>query len=188
MTSEEMKIIEKMLKDTYLTVANMDLHTEYIGDTQAVAASKFRQIMVEKLHALEQDPCGEYISKEDAVRAVKNLTLFYPDERGNLIVGDGKLKDHTVYRAGSVEKAIRKVTPVTPFSPWIPINKGLPKETGWYLVTFPIYGGGYEVCELSYRKPENYWTTHNTNVKALDNSEIIAWMPRPQPYDGGAAE
>lgn len=49
MTDEEMAILKKMLRDTYLEVANMNLETKYIGDTQSLACSKFRQKMEEKL-------------------------------------------------------------------------------------------------------------------------------------------
>lgn len=52
MTEEEMVTIKKMLKETYLEVANMNLGTEYIGDTQSLACSKFRQKMEEKLKKL----------------------------------------------------------------------------------------------------------------------------------------
>lgn len=66
---------------------------------------------------------------------------------------------------------------------WIPISKKLPDETGWYLVTFSTGDGGKGVCELSYRKPENYWTDRNIAKKAFDNDELLAWMPKPRPYE-----
>jgi len=66
---------------------------------------------------------------------------------------------------------------------WIPVSERLPKETGWYLITFKVYSGGYGVCEMSYRKPENYWTDENISRKVLDNDEVIAWMPLPEPYN-----
>lgn len=67
-------------------------------------------------------------------------------------------------------------------SRWIPISEGLPKETGWYYVSFKTYHGEIETFELCYRQPENYWTGHDISIKALDNKDIVAWMPRPQPY------
>ena len=68
---------------------------------------------------------------------------------------------------------------------WIPVSERLPEETGWYIVTFRVYGGGYAVCELSYRKPENYWTDKDIFKKALSNDEILAWMPLPERYKDG---
>lgn len=64
---------------------------------------------------------------------------------------------------------------------WIPISEGLPKNTGWYFITFKT-ANGVAVCELSYRKPENYWTDKDISKKVLDNNDVIAWMPKPQPY------
>ena len=52
MTKEE---IEKMLKATYLEVANMDLETKYLRDTQSMACSKFRVVMLEKLSKAESE-------------------------------------------------------------------------------------------------------------------------------------
>lgn len=66
---------------------------------------------------------------------------------------------------------------------WNPISEGLPKETGWYYVSFKTYHGEIEACELCYRKPENYWTGHDIRIKALDNKDIVAWMPLPEPYE-----
>lgn len=78
---------------------------------------------------------------------------------------------------------IRALPSVTPQEPrWISVSERLPEETGWYLVTFNVYGGGYAVGEMSYRKPENYWTRDNICKKVLDNDDVIAWMPLPEPY------
>ena len=83
------------------------------------------------------------------------------------------------------EKAIQELRDNGVFvSRWIPVSERLPEETGWYLVTFKIYGGGYAVCELSYRKPENYWTDKDVSRKVLSNDEILAWMPLPLPWEG----
>lgn len=65
---------------------------------------------------------------------------------------------------------------------WIPTSEGLPKKTGWYLITFKIYKSNYAVSEMCYRKPENYWTRDDISKKILDNDEVIAWMPLPKPY------
>lgn len=68
---------------------------------------------------------------------------------------------------------------------WIPVSERMPEETGWYFVTFKIHGGGYATCELSYRKPENYWTSTDISRKVFSNDEVIAWMPLPKPYEDG---
>ena len=65
---------------------------------------------------------------------------------------------------------------------WIPVSEGLPKQTGWYLITFQTYNGDDAVSEMCYRKPENYWTDKNICKKLIDNNEVIAWMPKPKAY------
>lgn len=67
---------------------------------------------------------------------------------------------------------------------WVPMSKRLPNKTGWYFVTCHAYGGGRVVGEVSYRKPENYWTGSDITKKQFDNDEIIAWRPEPGPYEG----
>ena len=71
---------------------------------------------------------------------------------------------------------------------WIPVSERLPKKTGWYFITFKVYGGGYAVCELCYRKPENYWTRDDIRKKILDNDEVVAWMPLPELYKESEGE
>lgn len=65
---------------------------------------------------------------------------------------------------------------------WIPVSERLPEKTGWYLITVKGYKGDDRVCELCYRKLENYWTGSDITRKLLDNNEVTAWMPKPEPY------
>lgn len=80
-----------------------------------------------------------------------------------------------------------KLPSATPRVEWIPVSERLPKNTGWYLITFKT-ANGVAVCELSYRKPENYWTDKDISKKVLDNNDILAWMPLPQPYKAESEE
>ena len=68
---------------------------------------------------------------------------------------------------------------------WIPVSERLPKKTGWYFITFKVYGGDYAVSEMCYRKPENYWTDKDISKKVFDNNDVLAWKPLPQPYKEG---
>ena len=71
---------------------------------------------------------------------------------------------------------------------WIPVSEGLPKKTGWYLITFKTYNGDDAVSEMCYRKPENYWTDKNICKKLIDNNEVTAWMPKPKAYKAESEE
>ncbi len=49
----EVGILTKMLKDTNLEVANMDLKPKTIEDTQSLTASQFRIMMLEKIDSMK---------------------------------------------------------------------------------------------------------------------------------------
>ncbi len=64
---------------------------------------------------------------------------------------------------------------------WTPTSEDSPDTTGWYIVTIRTCDG-VATTELCYRKPENYWTGHDISKPAVDNDDVIAWMPKPKPY------
>ncbi|MCR5144799.1 MAG: hypothetical protein K6B67_05765 [Lachnospiraceae bacterium] len=121
---------------------------------------------------LEQKPCEDAISRSSLLG---KLDDYYKEK---IKVAPDNMAEGFV----QVEKLIKQELSVTPTQEWTPVSEGLPKKTGWYLITFKVYGGGYAVCEMSYRKPENYWTDKNISKKVLDNDEVVAWMPKPKPY------
>ena len=71
---------------------------------------------------------------------------------------------------------------------WLSVSERLPKKTGWYLITVKGYKGKDGVCEMCYRKPENYWTGSDITRKILDSNEVTAWMPLPEPYKAESKE
>ena len=60
---------------------------------------------------------------------------------------------------------------------WIPCSEKLPKEQGYYLVTYD-FGGGERVIGKSFYS--ELYDRFTTGVK----SAITAWMPLPEPYKG----
>ena len=101
--------------------------------------------------ALKAEPCADCVSRKAAIDAcLKGLN------RKEMVAN------------------IKSLPSVTPAQKWIPVSEKLPEETGWYIVTIRTEKG-IAVCEQSYRKGENHWTT-------LKGIEVIAWMPLPEPY------
>lgn len=88
------KEIEKMLKDTYLEVSNMDLKTKHLGDAQTVACSKFRNIMVDKLSKTEkvvETPWYMQIFNQDILNEYqKRMRDATPEERQSVQIIDSK--------------------------------------------------------------------------------------------------
>lgn len=56
---------------------------------------------------------------------------------------------------------------------WIPCENELPKETGYYLVT--------------YKKNENllvgYWLFNGVDFNQTEEVEVLYWQPLPKPYN-----
>ena len=52
----DVDVLKKMLKETYLEVGKMDLETKSIKDTQSLTASKFRQVMLQKIDSINNEP------------------------------------------------------------------------------------------------------------------------------------
>ena len=114
------------------------------------------------------------MTKEEATKELEILKEEYWDDDGY---------GHETQQYNDIMSALDMAIDALKQEPrWIPTSEMLPKETGWYYVTFEAYGGERVACELSYRKPENYWTDKNISRKVLDNNEVIAWMPKPKPY------
>lgn len=64
---------------------------------------------------------------------------------------------------------------------WILCEEALPKQEGWYLVTNDA--GGVTTVEMSWY---DGFDSPVTPFWELDNP--IAWMPLPEPYNGGERE
>lgn len=114
---------------------------------------------------------------EDAISRQAALDIY---DDYNVAVENGELEAYRKHRERLLK--LSSVQPKIKTGHWIPVSERLPEKTGWYLVTFNVCDNKKAVCELSYRKPENYWTDKNISRKILDNSEVLAWMPLPEPY------
>lgn len=79
-------------------------------------------------------------------------------------------------------------------SRWIPVEEGLPKKNGDYLVTVPSICGGGSVYKYSFatdlHKVDKYdFPKHKSGFYRIDSEwgyyevdDVIAWMPLPEPY------
>lgn len=63
---------------------------------------------------------------------------------------------------------------------WIPVSEMLPETDGYYLVTKKTFGWNgeqYEDIDIAWYGRKNGW---------LKADNCIAWIPLPEPYEGGA--
>lgn len=61
-------------------------------------------------------------------------------------------------------------------SEWIPCKERLPEESGEYFITIDY--GSIHSTDLSWFYPKDQTWSHK-------NANVIAWMPKPEPYKGG---
>ena len=79
----------------------------------------------------------------------------------------------TIY-ADALEMAINALEQTR----WIPCSERLPEDEGDYLVTF----------ELSFMNFVEVCTFNKYGWDKGGYDEVIAWMPSPEPYQGGESE
>lgn len=66
---------------------------------------------------------------------------------------------------------------------WIPVSEGLPKKSGYYIVSF---NDAVNPC-VNFDNGKWYYVDFNI-IKEYGEHEVIAWMPLPAPYKGGDME
>lgn len=89
----------------------------------------------------------------------------------------------------SIQKIIETVSECEepPAQPeWIPCSERLPEQYGNYLAT--MCDGDVQECTYSPEKNTRFmrggWSTcESDGILFLDVSEVIAWMPLPEPYE-----
>ena len=70
---------------------------------------------------------------------------------------------------------------------WIPCNERLPKNNGCYLVWRPhFFGGEIGMPAICYFDGQNTWhDSYGVDFeRILNNDDVIAWMPLPEPWRG----
>lgn len=77
----------------------------------------------------------------------------------------------------------KKRMPVAKADGWIPVQKGLPKKSDYYLVT----RGRKRITTMLYFTRGKWWSDSLCQDRWPDYM-ILAWQPRPKPYMGGADE
>lgn len=66
-------------------------------------------------------------------------------------------------------------------SKWITVSKDCPKKKGWYITTREC--GKYHFIDYDYFDGENWLEQRPEWRKLVYAYDIIAWMPKPEPYE-----
>jgi len=80
-------------------------------------------------------------------------------------------------------EALEAYVPDTNVGKWIPCSERLPKESRKYLVTV-FDGTGKRTTSAPYHRRSKSWTL----TGRMAYWKVVAWMPLPEPYQGGKKE
>ncbi len=115
----------------------------------------------------------DLISRQAAIDAVRRMQTY------KLFEGD----DMLLVDKAEVQTELMMLPSAEP-QRWIPVTEKLPKDDGWQLVTILDESGDtpYRYYDFAvYSEVAGCWI-----VDANQMSDIIAWMPLPEPWKGGA--
>ena len=118
------------------------------------------------IKALEQEPCGDAISRQ----AVLDINERY----------HGQMPSHVNHE---IWKEINALPTVTPMRKWIPCSERLPEHNR--LVLCYITTGVTETYYLAFWNDKNAWEEGIGGCRLLEHYlgyKVIAWMPLQEPY------
>lgn len=113
--------------------------------------------------------------------------LIYRQSAINAIITEGRTVDSRYLESERIlheSDAVEAISMLPSAEPWIPVSERLPEKNGLYLVT---YVSGKANIDFSFFRMKKW--------HGLVNGEwtdywypVTAWMPLPEPYEGGDAE
>ena len=127
------------------------------------------------IKALEQEPCGDAISRQAALDVIAETDITNGTE--------------PVFTGKQVQALLQDLPTVTPKQRWIPVSERLPEEDTnvlcWYeYFRYGNYNKMYQTYGVGTYFGRNVWAGDITGERA----RVIAWMPLPKPYEPQESE
>ena len=119
---------------------------------------------------------SDLISRQDAVRIVDQFSreeMFHYMKSLELDVRATQICHSAIEAVGTIKEQIEALPSADRPTGWIPVSERLPKEDGYYLVTWEDEDGRCTLCDY-YR------------VQFGFGKCVKAWMTLPEPYNCGA--
>jgi hypothetical protein len=125
------------------------------------------QRIKEKIEAL---PSAQPDNKVHLCDSCKHTYPVCPSRSTDVICGNGTGNDN-------ICACSKYEPPAHPEQRWIPVSEKLPNFAQRVLVSTANF-----VYEAIYFDEDAGWSTYNVTFKDVEESEILAWMPLPEPY------
>ena len=93
-----------------------------------------------------------------------------------------------VDRVAKMEYSIGRKDSAQPEQRWILCSERLPEKDDLYLVTHIDYENDYLIALGFYELVDNKWYDLEKSDEELEEIDVVAWMPLPEPYREGDKE
>jgi hypothetical protein len=156
-----------------------DILSEINENDNAVCylTSEDNELIKSAIEALEQQPCGDTISRAEAQTAIEMSASRYTLAREHEGMGQVEWSDQLIKVSDAVD-IIRNLSSVTPqpkpkVGHWIPVNERLPKPR------IDVW------CNSDMGQMVGYYDEYVETWYGRDYLELMvtAWMPLPEPYE-----
>ena len=140
---------------------------------------------VNNLPSAQPEHCGDVVSRNAIVQKLNKMDRYVSTEL-RLCDTDNKFPQNEVFIVDDVyEEIVEQLPSVQPEPHWIPCSERLPDKMGDYLVTLWDDRGTWVEIVLWNETFGGRWQAVLYNdVDYSDISNVIAWLPLPEPYQG----
>ena len=141
-----------------------------------------QKYIIEKIRQSVQlmDDTQDSISRKKAVDAINKYDFEFPEYMERFV---------TELRDAMKEDLKHDIEELPPAQQWIPVTERPPVREGWYNVTIVVGDSHYTYYDVStlYMK-DGKWHDYDCGGFEEFKMPVIAWMPLPEPYEGGDAK
>lgn len=169
MTRERIKDFKEVVLPFFTNYFSKENY-ENLGKSDAEEFKKdFNEIIELADKALEQRPCGDTISRSQALKELAESAKHHANDS----------REEVLLRRD--REIIRALPPVTPTQRWIPVSEKLPEDFQRVLVTIVNYKGD-KVVRVSEYYNRVFRIKENHERWGVGEKGLLAWAPLPEPY------